>query len=256
MGLREFVRRSEGAVGLIRDARRALRTLRPRAPAIRRYLATHAVRKLEIGAAVPRPDGWICMDLEPRSRGVLPLDATRRFPFQDGTFDFVFSEHMIEHVPWSAGLRMLGECFRVLRPGGIARIATPDLGRLLGLYPDAGDEPARQYVRWLADSFLDEPLYRPAFAINGVFRNWGHQFLYDRELLELALRRAGFTRLERPEYGKSTHAPLQLLERHGDEVGHVEAAAFEALIVEAHKPGGGSPCGAAAPDSREPAHGR
>jgi predicted SAM-dependent methyltransferase len=49
-------------------------------------------------------------------------------------FDYVFSEHMIEHVSYAEGLLMLRECLRVLKPGGRIRIATPSLEVLLDLY--------------------------------------------------------------------------------------------------------------------------
>src|SRR5438876_500647 len=44
-------------------------------------------------------------------------------PFPDGTFDYVFSKSNIEHLQHPG--RMLRECYRVLRPGGVAVIMTP-----------------------------------------------------------------------------------------------------------------------------------
>ena len=50
------------------------------------------------------------------------------------SFAFVFSEHMIEHVSRPDGILMLEECFRILRPGGVVRIVTPNLETIMGIY--------------------------------------------------------------------------------------------------------------------------
>jgi ubiquinone/menaquinone biosynthesis C-methylase UbiE len=59
-------------------------------------------------------------------RDAIIVDVTRRSPFVDNTFDFIYSEHMIEHIPYVGGRAMLEESYRVLKPGGTLRIATPD----------------------------------------------------------------------------------------------------------------------------------
>lgn len=46
------------------------------------------------------------------------------FPYQNSTFDFVFSKSVIEHVVNTDNF--LSEALRVLRPGGVAVIMTPD----------------------------------------------------------------------------------------------------------------------------------
>ncbi|HTP83789.1 MAG TPA: methyltransferase domain-containing protein [Alphaproteobacteria bacterium] len=47
-------------------------------------------------------------------------------PFADGTFDRVFSHALMEHL--SEPARAIGEICRVLKPGGIAGICSPDWG--------------------------------------------------------------------------------------------------------------------------------
>lgn len=52
-----------------------------------------------------------------------------RMPFGDGVFDAVISSEVIEHVPRE---RLdLGELVRVVRPGGLLIVGTPDYGRRL-----------------------------------------------------------------------------------------------------------------------------
>ena len=83
----------------------------------------------------------------PRGPQFVYMDATALFPLPDASFDYIFSEHVIEHMSYADGGRMLRECLGVLKPGGRIRIATPNLVRLLGLYAarperDAGAVPA------------------------------------------------------------------------------------------------------------------
>src|SRR3954452_23573603 len=48
-------------------------------------------------------------------------------PFEDGSFDVVLSNHVIEHVGEPANqLHHLGEVRRVLRPGGVCYLAVPN----------------------------------------------------------------------------------------------------------------------------------
>jgi len=103
---------------------------------IRAYLAAHDVRALQLGAGPNALDGWLNTDIAPSRRGIAYLDATRPFPLEDETFDYVFSEHQIEHIEARHALPMLRECFRVLKPGGRLRIATPDLAVVIGLYDE------------------------------------------------------------------------------------------------------------------------
>jgi SAM-dependent methyltransferase len=54
------------------------------------------------------------------------LDATA-MPFPDNAFDLVICNHVIEHVPaWEA---LVQELHRVVRPGGLVYVATPNIYR-------------------------------------------------------------------------------------------------------------------------------
>src|SRR5262245_5010551 len=106
---------------------------RARARRIQEYLRESSAKKLQLGAGPTTLPGWLCTDLAPTSVSMVHLDVTKPFPFENVVFDYIFSEHLIEHISWNDGAAMLRECHRVLKPGGIIRIATPDLAVLLDL---------------------------------------------------------------------------------------------------------------------------
>ena len=148
--------------------------------------------KLNIGAGDNPLAGWHNTDLHPQSPEVERLDATRPFPYMDETFDRVFTEHMIEHVPYAAGRAMLAECHRVLKPGGRIRVSTPDLEFLWSLMYNP-TELTERYVTWACREFNPAEPVRPETVINNFVRAWGHHHVYSRESLGFALRDAGFT---------------------------------------------------------------
>jgi predicted SAM-dependent methyltransferase len=206
--------------------RNALRATQRRRQ-IERYLASHDVRKLQLGAGDHPREGWLNTDLHDYGRGNVYLDVRRRFPLPDASFDFVFSEHMLEHLTYAEGQRCLRECFRVLRPGGRIRIATPSLERLAQLYTAEPSEVQRRYVRWVVETLEPEtnaPL--PGVVVNNFFRSWGHRFIYDPQTLRHALGEAGFVDVEEHPVGE--------LEQHLAE--EPEFNAYETFVLEARRP--------------------
>ncbi len=201
---------------------------------LKNYLAASGINKLQLGSSSTVPEGWLGTDIAPQSDRVVYLDATKPYPFDDDTFDYVHSEHLIEHLTWHEGLFMLRECHRVLRPGGTIRIATPDLEVLIGLYTNQSDPLNKKYIKWITDaSMYGIDTYKATFVINNAFRNWGHQFLYDGELLEMALRSSGYTNIRRCCVGESDDENLRGIECHGELAGNEEMVAFETMVFEA-----------------------
>lgn len=237
MNVRQALKKSELITGLVHDTKKILTLpshIRYKGM-IKSYLASHEIKKLQLGAGPTSLDGWLSTDISPQSDHVVFLDATKSFPFDNDTFDYVYSEHMIEHMPFSEGVSMLRECYRVLKSGGAIRIATPDLEVLMNLYIHDEDPLNKKYITWITDNFLPQlSVYRASFVINNAFRNWGHQFLYDSNLLELAMFEAGFSNIRRCSPNKSDNANFDGIETHGNNVfGDHDMADFETMVYEA-----------------------
>ncbi len=201
---------------------------------IRRYLGSHPVRKLQVGAGSNARPGWLNGDIEPLGSGVIYLDACRRFPFPDSTFNYVFSEHMIEHVSYADGRNMLSECYRVMVPGGRIRICTPDLANFLKLFRVDRSRVEDEYLAWATREFIPAAdAVDPVFVLNNYVRDWGHQFIYDRRTLARALEHAGFSDVSYHELGESADRELRGLE-YADRM-PPGFLALESMVLEAVK---------------------
>jgi len=132
---------------------------------------------------------------------------------------------------------MLRECYRVLKPGGKIRIATPDLETLIGLHTPDKSELQQRYIEWIIDTFLPQVgVYRESFVINNAFRNWWHQFIYDRATLQSAMEEVGFVDITRYAPGESDDEVLRGIESHGKAAGNEDMNRFETMVLEAKRP--------------------
>jgi SAM-dependent methyltransferase len=145
-------------------------------------------------------------------------DITRRLEFADGTVDAVFSEHVIEHVPFVGAVHFLQESFRVLKNGGICRVVCPMLDRLLTA--DLSDANGRTYAQnslapyfaseqsLLADTLGlkgidDDPL---PFMFNFLYMGHDHRFIWTSGLMIKVMKAIGFHDVMQREPGQGLRA--------------------------------------------------
>jgi len=101
-------------------------------------------RHLSRRIAALRPIAYIRCDLYPVSPDIERVDI-ETIPFEDGAFDLVIANHVLEHVKDDG--RAVAEISRVLRPGGTAILQTPYSQVLHNTWSDPGitsDEARRQ----------------------------------------------------------------------------------------------------------------
>ena len=195
---------------------------------VREYLATHPEPALHIGAGPLHLPGWLNTDL---ISGEVHLDLARPLPLPSNAFAYAYAEHLIEHFAPAPGGRLLAELHRVLRPGGVLRLTTPDLQKIIAIYEDRNPVIGRErYTRFLAAQ-TRRGQQRPAQMLNDYLRLWGHRFVYDELELRTALAAAGFLDIVREEPGRSRHEALRGIESHGGEewVNRAEAMCLEAM---------------------------
>lgn len=202
--------------------------------ALERLLETGRPLRLHIGCGAFLLPEWVNFDQAPRA-GALFLDAREPLPIPNASASHIFHEHFLEHLDLREGAAFLRECARVLAPGGLMRVSTPDLELTVATYLDRNPAVSRAEAlsRHARITHAREPI-TPAMLFNDKMRLWGHRFLYDEETLSRALTQAGLVGLVRCRFGESEHPALAGLERHADVPWMRDA---EPLILEARKPG-------------------
>lgn len=120
------------------------------------------MKLLNIGCGRNYRDGWINLDLQ-RSRFVVYHDVRKKLPFQDNEVDVVYHSHLLEHLSRTQALRFIADCYRVLKPGGIMRLAVPDMEQICREYlknlersQDGDDQGAVLDYMWNKIELLDQ----------------------------------------------------------------------------------------------------
>ncbi|HEY3302562.1 MAG TPA: methyltransferase domain-containing protein [Candidatus Binatia bacterium] len=231
MALRSFAKRHQLIGALAKKSLRLTGRLFQKR-AIQRYLAGHPIKKLQLGAQINALPGWLNTDLFPQTPDIVYLDATKHFPFADGTFDYIFTEHHLEHLSFVDGRFMLKECFRVMKRGGRIRISVPSLDVLIQLFTAPDTPEKRRYIQSVGEAcFAGAGPYNACFAMNAAVFHWGHRFLYDRATLTQVLESVGFADVRGFDPLASDDPHLRSLECR-----NAGNAKFETLVLEAERP--------------------
>jgi len=116
--------------------------------------------------------------------GFRPIVAdAQSLPFQDESFEYVFSHHVIEHIPNRQ--IALSEMKRVLRHGGHLYIGVPNRRRILG-YVGSYGATFKQRIWWNLKDYADR--------LRGQFVNeMGAHAGFSQHELEELLRKSGFS---------------------------------------------------------------
>lgn len=120
------------------------------------------LRCLNLGCGARFHPDWTNLDLKPSSPVVSRWDLGKQLPYPPASFDVVYHSHVLEHFSKEDGRRLLQECWRVLRAGGIVRVAVPDLEQIARLYLEAldksvaGDRTWQDRYNWMLLEMYDQ----------------------------------------------------------------------------------------------------
>ncbi|MEO6215318.1 MAG: methyltransferase domain-containing protein [Sphingomonas sp.] len=153
-------------------------------------------RLLNLGGGGNTIEGALTVDIDPRADSY--VNVMKTLPFESGSIDLILLEELIEHVDKDRGSALLRECFRIMKPGGTMRVATPDLD-------------------WLSAGILDGSV--SCDLLNSTFYEHGHVYIYSRAEMLRALGTAGFS--DCVHYGyKDPDSVLGFLDSHADRFDH------------------------------------
>lgn len=198
------------------------------------YVNNNSLKKLNIGSQDHPFEGWLNVDIF-AFEGVAYMDATKPFPIADNCFDYVFSEHMIEHITFDEANFMLKECYRIMKPGARIRIITPGLDKLILLYGNTTDTMLKKYTDDLIQPTFNTPITPHIdYALNYISYNYLHKFIHSTQTLSHLLTLNGFKNIKSYELYKSDDPNLSNIEIHAKLIGE-DKYDFESIYIEAEK---------------------
>lgn len=104
------------------------------------------VNYLNLGCGATFHKDWTNVDFVSTGENVMAHNLLAGVPFEAGKFDVVYHSHVLEHFPKEKAILFIKECHRVLKKGGIIRVAIPDLERI-----------AKNYLKYLEESLNNVP---------------------------------------------------------------------------------------------------
>jgi SAM-dependent methyltransferase len=196
--------------------------------------------RLNLGSGPRATPGWVCIDRSPniwlsrspqlkailRRVGVLN-DAhmlgwdkdiqrgdIRRLDYKAGTVDAIYSSHTLEHLYLDEAQQVLNEAARVLKQGGLVRLALPDASEMARRFIEGVDEGDPK-AGWV---FNENLLAHPRSVDRGIKalakRQGGHTHRWQPTpaMAEGMLITAGFGDVERCVFQRGALSDLELIE--------------------------------------------
>jgi len=177
------------------------------------------VRRLNWGCGTEPQPGWINSDIKEDPTVDISCDILEGLPLEEGSIEYVVSIHALPELRYPDQVPALMELRRVLAPGGVLRLALPDLDRAIEAYR-TGDR----------DYFLvpDEDAQALGSKLIVQLLWYGYsKTLFTYDFIAELLRRAGFDQVRRCEF-QQTHSPYP-------EIVSLDNRREESLFVEARK---------------------
>ena len=172
------------------------------------YQEVNGKVKINLGSGHWKLDDWVNVDIDRDSQPDVCANLAGGLPFADGVASLMHTEDFIDQLELEQAGEFMRECHRILCPGGVLRVLTPDMRKLAQLYLN---DPEKLQTMW--KSFVGVPLSLGTAGeiFNIGMRFAGHTFLYDEETFTALASRCGFD-AHRVDYQQSDMPELRGLD--------------------------------------------
>lgn len=122
----------------------------------------HRPKMLNIGCGATHHPDWVNLDVSSSDSSVLPVDINNGLPFSADSISVCYSSHLFEHLDKEGARYFLAECMRVLKSGGVIRLAVPNLEGIVREYlrlldvVAAGDKTRESDYDWIMLEMYDQ----------------------------------------------------------------------------------------------------
>src|SRR5687767_6635560 len=153
------------------------------------------IKRLNWGCGSWRPQGWINSDIKAGPGIDISCDILKGLPLESDTFDYAVSIHALPEMTYPNLVPVLQELRRVLKPGGVLRLALPDINKGIAAYQH-GDSSyfliPDEDVKSIGAKFITQMLW------------YGYsKLLFTHDFIEEMLIKAGFSRVDRCDFKKT-----------------------------------------------------
>jgi predicted SAM-dependent methyltransferase len=150
--------------------------------------------KLHLGCGRRFIPGFVHLDIV----GLAHVDVCARadrLPFADASATLLYASHLLEHFGRAEYRQVLAEWRRVLKPGGILRLAVPDFAACAAIY----------YEKGLSDGLSG----LVGLVVGGQRDRFDfHKMIFDEAFLRADLLAQGFREVRRWDWRTSEHAAV------------------------------------------------
>jgi SAM-dependent methyltransferase len=158
------------------------------------------------------------------------MDLRRTLGFASDSIDAIYASHVLEHLYRDEARRLVAECYRALKPGGVLRLAVPNLRHYATEYlASTSPEAADEFVRLLfmrSEREVRNPLIRLYHLCGGDFHS--HKWMYDPASLTALFLSAGFSDVSERPCRDSTIPEIEAVES-PERVSRVDGFAVEGV---------------------------